>query len=68
MVSPDGYHHHRHGLRALFNGGGGATDAAAKADYAGMVERLCRNGMFFSRSSLGIRRLTSNFPFSTRLM
>ncbi len=36
--------------------------------YAGSADRLWRSGMFFSRSSLGMRRLTSNFPFSTRLM
>ena len=34
----------------------------------GIVERLWRNGMFFAISSLGMRRLTSYFPFSTRLM
>ena len=36
--------------------------------HTGSVDRLCRSGMFFRRSSFGMRRLTSNLPFSTRLM
>jgi hypothetical protein len=42
--------------------------AAVAEHHAGSVERLCRNGIFAMSSSLGIRFLTSNFPFSTRLM
>jgi hypothetical protein len=48
--------------------GGARSKRAVVYDYAGILERSCRSGMFFASSSFGIFFLTSNFPPSTRLM
>src|SRR5579863_5792517 len=43
-------------------------EIASSRDHTGNSDKLCRSGMFLASSSLGIRFLTSSFPFSTRLM
>src|SRR5262249_34742610 len=45
-----------------------ATVLPPRLSHTGIVERLWRNGMFFAMSSFGMRRFTSYFPCSTRLI